>query len=291
MRIGANLPHELWKETVNAAAYLHNRTPRENLGWKTSYEVFYSHTANLAGIDENRQPQLAHLRAYGCRAYAMTENAQLKKQRLRKLDPRAYIGYLVGYDSTNVFRVWIPHQGKVISTRDVLFDEDTFFDGRKPDLNNDRIARMDELVAQISLEPAQAENEKVLEEDEEILCSEQAWESDGSNDDEIQLFNEKDEYELVRAVEEGLITPPRSDVLDSDGNSAFGLYTPFMVVDRAGSSNHRNDDFQGELVDQSDNQNDRFENFQRVRIGSAFHGTFEGHRMQKNPQKESTTSA
>jgi hypothetical protein len=41
--------------------------------------------------------------------------------------------------------------------------------------------------------------------DEEILCSEQAWESDGSND-EIQLFNEKDEYELVRTVEEGMVT-------------------------------------------------------------------------------------
>ena len=54
MRIGANLPHEPWKETVNAAAYLHNRTPRENLGWKTPYEVFYSYTAKLAGIDENR---------------------------------------------------------------------------------------------------------------------------------------------------------------------------------------------------------------------------------------------
>jgi hypothetical protein len=57
---------------------------------------------------------------YDCRAYAMTEHAQLKKRRLRKLDPRAHIGYLVGYDSTNIFRVWIPHQGKVISTRDVL---------------------------------------------------------------------------------------------------------------------------------------------------------------------------
>ena len=58
---------------------------------------------------------------------------------------------------------------------------------------------MDELVKKISLDPTEAKNEKVLEEGEEILCSEQAWESDGSNDDEIQLFNEKDEYELVRA--------------------------------------------------------------------------------------------
>ena len=68
MRIGANLPHDLWKEMVNAAAYLHNRTPRENLGWKTPYEVFYSYTAKLTGMDEARQPPLAHLRAYGCRA-------------------------------------------------------------------------------------------------------------------------------------------------------------------------------------------------------------------------------
>src|ERR1700722_17505141 len=115
---------------------------------------------------------------YELMAAAPTEHAQLKKRRLRKLDPRAHIGYLVGYDSTNIFRVWIPHQGKVISTRDVLFDEDTFFDGRKTHLNEDRIAQMDELVEKISLDPTQAKNEKVLEEDEEILCSEQAWESD-----------------------------------------------------------------------------------------------------------------
>jgi hypothetical protein len=119
MRFGANLPHDLWKEIVNAAAYLHNRTPRESLGWRTPYEVFYSHaakrTAKMTGTKEPieeaiKKPQLSHLRAYGCRAYAMTADAQLKKNRLRKLDPRAHIGYLVGYDSTNIFRIWIPHQ-------------------------------------------------------------------------------------------------------------------------------------------------------------------------------------
>jgi transposase InsO family protein len=65
MRIGANLPHDLWKEIVNAAVYLHNRTPRERLGWKTPYEVFYTHIAKLTSMDEARKPQLAHLRAYG----------------------------------------------------------------------------------------------------------------------------------------------------------------------------------------------------------------------------------
>jgi len=62
----------------------------------------------------------------------MTENVQLKKNRLKKLDPQAEIGYLVGYDSTNIYRIWIPHTGKVISTRDVIFDETKFFDGKRP---------------------------------------------------------------------------------------------------------------------------------------------------------------
>ena len=125
--------------------------PRENLGWKTLYEFFYSHTAKLAGIIACPRPDRRHRINCSCLAgkvsspsLEMSSRPSLscsvmdevrhhgqKKRRLRKLDPRTHIGYLVGYDSTNIFRVWIPHQGKVISTRDVLFDEDTFFDGRK----------------------------------------------------------------------------------------------------------------------------------------------------------------
>lgn len=71
----------------------------------------------------------------------MTANAQLKKKRLRKLDPRAHIGYLVGYASTNIYRIWIPHKGVVISTRDVIFDETTFFDGKRTDRSNSQKLR------------------------------------------------------------------------------------------------------------------------------------------------------
>jgi transposase InsO family protein len=293
MRIGANLPHNLWKEIVNAAVYLYNRTPRENLGWKSPYEVFYTHTARLANIDEVRKPQLAHLRAYGCRAYAMTEDAQLKRNRLRKLDPRAHIGYLVGYNSTNIFRVWIPHQGKVISTRDVLFDEDTFFDGTKIQPEKELIANLDQLVARVSLEPSQSKNEEVLEEDEEVLYPERTWDSESeSNDDEVLLFNEKEDYELARAVDEGLITPPSEVATES--HTASAAYIPFQVVDgkTPGTSVHKNEDSQCELLGlQEDDWNTRLENFQRVRIGSAFHGTFEGHRMQRRIHKRDLPQA
>jgi len=106
------------------------------------------------------------------------------------------IRYLVGYNSTNIFRVWIPHQGKVISIRDVIFDEDTFFD--KKDLSSDKelIAQMDELVARVSLEPSQAKNEEALEEDEEILYSERTWDdfnesSDGEDDGVSRLMKRR----------------------------------------------------------------------------------------------------
>ncbi|KAM4066309.1 hypothetical protein HRG_012086 [Hirsutella rhossiliensis] len=61
----------------------------------------------------------------------MTADAQLKRKKKRKLDPRAFVGYLVGYNSTNIFRIWIPLLRKVISTRDVIFDESSFFDGKR----------------------------------------------------------------------------------------------------------------------------------------------------------------
>jgi hypothetical protein len=62
----------------------------------------------------------------------------------------------------------VPHQGEVISTRDVIFDKENFFD--KKDLSTDKelLAHMDELLARVSLEPSQAKNEEVLEEDEDL---------------------------------------------------------------------------------------------------------------------------
>lgn len=38
------------------------------------------------------------------------------------------IGYLVGYEGTNIFRIWIPQKRKVIRTRDVTFNEEKLYD-------------------------------------------------------------------------------------------------------------------------------------------------------------------
>jgi len=90
------------------------------------YEVFYSGVENVAINVIIKKLQLVHLKTYSCKAYAMIKDAQLKQNKKWKLNSQAYIDYLVEYDSTNIFRIWIPHKEKIISTRDVLFDEHIF---------------------------------------------------------------------------------------------------------------------------------------------------------------------
>jgi len=135
IRLDANLPWDLWPEITRAAVYLYNRTPNYPNKWKTPYEIFFTRAAAMNGIVTGpRKPNQAHLRAYGCKAYAMTDDTHRGKSRLQRLDPKAWIGYLVGYQSTNIYRIWIPTMAKVISTRDVVFDEGTVFDGKEVDL-------------------------------------------------------------------------------------------------------------------------------------------------------------
>ncbi|KAM4060736.1 GAG-pre-integrase domain-containing protein [Hirsutella rhossiliensis] len=60
------------------------------------------------------QPDITFLKAYGCRAYPLTPQAlQNRQKKDLKTDPHTEIGYLVGYDSTNIFRIWIPSTSEV----------------------------------------------------------------------------------------------------------------------------------------------------------------------------------
>ena len=114
----------------------------------------------------------------------MTEDAQLKKNKKRKLDPRAYIGYLVGYDSTNIFRIWIPHK----------------------EASRQMIAEMDSLIARVQLPKAEATNERILEEDEEVLEPLYDSDDDESTDEGVAAFDEKEDYKLIKALEDTYLT-------------------------------------------------------------------------------------
>ena len=135
MRLDANLPWTLWPEVTRAAIYLHNRTPNYSNHWKSPHEVFFTTIAFRNGIVTSpRKPNLSNLRSYGCKAFAMTDDTKRGKMKLQKLDPKAWIGFLVGYKSSNIWRIWIPSMDKVISTRDVVFDESSVFNGKQEDI-------------------------------------------------------------------------------------------------------------------------------------------------------------
>ena len=79
----AKLPAFLWVEIYKTAVYLNNRTPKQRMHWLTPYEMFHTFLARRDGIIANdRKPQQAHLRAYGCKAFAITKMAQEKEMRL-----------------------------------------------------------------------------------------------------------------------------------------------------------------------------------------------------------------
>ena len=71
------------------------------------------------------------MQPYGCKAYALIHHIPRKS----KVDPRAFIGYLVGYDSTNIFRIWVPSRKRVLRTRDVTFNWQQFYNPRDLDIS------------------------------------------------------------------------------------------------------------------------------------------------------------
>jgi hypothetical protein len=131
LRTSSKLPYFLWREIYSTSVYLHNRTPKAALGWYTPYQVFFEAVANAKGIRvPHRMPNTFHLRAFGCKAYCLTFNAKKGFEKKKsKLAPKAFIGYLVGYESTNIYRIWYPGRPGIHLTRDVIFDEEAFFDG------------------------------------------------------------------------------------------------------------------------------------------------------------------
>nr|XP_036589591.1 reverse transcriptase domain protein [Colletotrichum truncatum]KAF6801596.1 reverse transcriptase domain protein [Colletotrichum truncatum] len=135
LRFQSRFPELMAPELAKAAVYLSNRLPRRRHKWQTPLGLVNTWLNSHQQSTHKRaeKPQLAHLRRYGCRAYPLTQNYKRGIEKSNKTAPRAHIGYLCGYDSTNIYRIWIPAIGKVMRTRDVTFDENTLYDPRIED--------------------------------------------------------------------------------------------------------------------------------------------------------------
>jgi hypothetical protein len=213
MRTSSKLPTALWKEISKSAIYLLNRTPRYQYRWKAPYDRFHTFIAQRDGISiQHKRPDQSHLRKYRCKAFAMTTDALKKVNRLQRFNPKAWIGYLIGYDSTNVYRVWNPVMNKVVRTRDVTFNEYETFSRDIETLKDDMLKiRLDELstLLQECTIPEESEEEALVqpvqEEPDEIQNLAEAELDENLAEDEISVqINRTDQDQKMPSVEEGL---------------------------------------------------------------------------------------
>lgn len=106
MLTAANLPKNLWAETLMTANYVRNRSPVAGKT-KTPYELFF-------GI----KPDVSHLRTFGVRCYALTP-----KPLRHKLENTSEPGRFIGYPAaTKGYKILLDN-GQIIISRDVQFME------------------------------------------------------------------------------------------------------------------------------------------------------------------------
>ena len=71
----------------------------------------------LLGHEE--KPLVDHLRVWGCAAYVWTPPQ--RRVTGDKYGPRSERGFLVGYDGTSIWEVWLPSNNKVVRSSSVTF--------------------------------------------------------------------------------------------------------------------------------------------------------------------------
>ena len=87
MRHHAGLSYGFWSFAVCLAVYVYNRTPLIRTDYKTPFELWY-----------RKQPDISHLRVFGCLAYV-----HVLKIKRKKLDPvKTVVCKVVGSDSDRV---------------------------------------------------------------------------------------------------------------------------------------------------------------------------------------------
>ena len=106
LMIESKLPKKLWTEALMTAMYLTNRSPTTALKDVTPYELWH-------GL----KPDISNLKIFGSRAYA-----HIPKSNRQKLDQTSSPMIMVGY-VTNGYRLYDPESDKIVSARNVTFDE------------------------------------------------------------------------------------------------------------------------------------------------------------------------
>ncbi|KAL4335590.1 hypothetical protein GQ457_07G002370 [Hibiscus cannabinus] len=122
------LPNHFWGEAVATAVYILNISPTRAVPNQTPYEVW-----------TGRRPRVSHLRIFGCVAYTLI-NTPIRS----KLDNKALKCVFVGYcNNSKAYRLFNPVSGKIVISRNVIFNEEGRWIWRE---NNEGTMRIEELI-------------------------------------------------------------------------------------------------------------------------------------------------
>ncbi|CAL8165494.1 unnamed protein product [Prunus armeniaca] len=163
------MPLEFWAEAVNTAVYVLNRCPTKALEKKTPFEAY-----------SGRKPGIKHLRVFGSLCYA-----QIPEQQRQKLDQTSTRCVFLGYGNCEKgYRLYNLESGKVIISRDVIFNEEGSWDWN---------AQKESCVS-VSLTDVVNENGKEIDESHEVQA-------------EMAKENETEHVEAVTGPQEFDHTP------------------------------------------------------------------------------------
>jgi hypothetical protein len=123
IREHAKLFENLFLECYMTVEHLMNRILNQALNWESSL----IRIQKLINQNQSIRLELDHLKMYECKTYLLLKDADVSS-RDSKLKSRAFVDYLVGYNSTNIFRVWNSEKEDVSEYRDVIFDESELYD-------------------------------------------------------------------------------------------------------------------------------------------------------------------
>ncbi|XP_026377667.1 uncharacterized protein LOC113271960 [Papaver somniferum] len=116
-----DLPKNFWGYAVDTTVYLINICPTNSLNNMTPEEAWRGTT-----------PSVRHLKVFGCVAYA-----HVPKELRKKLDHKSEKCILVGYISvTKGYKLFNPETEKVITSRNVIFNEDSQWNWNTGSKNN-----------------------------------------------------------------------------------------------------------------------------------------------------------
>lgn len=111
MLLASDLKRIFWNEAIMAANYIKNRCPTSAVG-----EQFRKNTP--AEIWNRKKPNLFNLRVFGSVCY---NHIPIEKR--NKLDAKSSKCIMLGYASSNSYRLWDVNENKFVIGRNVTFDE------------------------------------------------------------------------------------------------------------------------------------------------------------------------